>query len=100
MDKTYYTYILAGKRNETLYVGVTSDLTERISKHRNGLTEGISGNTRAQQLVYFELHLDIASAMRRKKRLTEWQRKWKLALIEIDNPEWRDLYSEVQGSTQ
>ena len=98
MEKCYYTYILASKRNGTLYVGVTSDLIKRIYQHRSNLAEGFTAKYQAHHLVYFEQHRDVISAIQREKRLKEWQRKWKLALIEKHNPEWRDLYPEISGS--
>ena len=98
MDKRYYTYIMASQRNGTLYVGVTSDLIKRAYQHKNNLAEGFAAKNGAHLLVYFEQHLDVNAAIRREKRLKQWHRKWKLALIEIDNPNWRDLYSEVTGS--
>jgi len=98
MDRTYYTYIMASQRNGTLYVGVTSDLIKRVYEHKNNLAEGFTSKYDVHQLVYFEQHLDVTVAIRREKRLKEWHRKWKLALIEIDNPNWRDLYFDITGS--
>ena len=98
MEKHYYTYILASKRNGTLYVGVTSDLVKRVYQHRNQLVEGFTSKYQVHQLVYFEQHLDVLSAIQREKRLKEWQRKWKLALIEKHNSKWRYLYPEIAGS--
>ena len=98
MDKRYYTYIMASQRNGTLYVSVTSDLIKRAYQHKNNLAEGFTAKCDTHLLVYFEQHLDVNAAIRREKRLKQWHRKWKLALIEIDNPNWRDLYSEVTGS--
>jgi len=98
MDKTCYTYIMASKRNGTIYVGVTSDLIKRVYQHRNNLIEGFTSKYKVHHLVYYEQHLDITTAIRREKRLKEWRRKWKLALIEENNPRWRDLYPEIAGS--
>ena len=98
MDKHYYTYILANKRNGTLYVGVTSDLIKRVYQHRRNLVEGFTSRYQIHRLVYYEQHRDALSAIQREKRLKEWQRKWKLALIERHNSEWRDLYPEITGS--
>ena len=98
MNKTYYTYILASKRNGTLYIGVTSNLIKRVYEHKNDLVSGFTREYQVHQLVYFEQHEDVAAAIRREKRLKEWQRKWKLALIEISNPRWTDLYDEITGS--
>ena len=98
MEKYYYSYILASKRNGTLYVGVTSDLVKRVYQHRNQLVEGFTAKYQVHHLVYFEQHQDVLSAIQREKRLKEWQRKWKLDLIEKHNPKWRDLYTEISGS--
>ena len=98
MDKNYYTYIMASKRNGTLYIGVTSDLVKRSYQHRNNLVDGFTQKYKIHDLVYFEHHGNILSAIQREKRLKEWQRKWKLALIEKDNPGWRDLYPDITGS--
>ncbi len=100
MDKTYYTYIMASKRNGTLYVGITSDLIKRVYEHKNNQVEGITSQYKVRQLVYFEQHLEVTAAIRHEKRLKKWHRQWKLALIEIDNPQWQDLYFEITGSSQ
>ena len=98
MNKTYYTYIMASKRNGTLYIGVTSDLIKRVYEHKNDLVDGFTSKYSVHHLVYFEQHGDVAAAIQREKRLKEWQRKWKLALIEIYNPEWINLYDKITGS--
>ena len=98
MNKNYYTYIMASKRNGTLYIGVTSDLIKRVYEHKNDMVAGFTKKYGVHQLVYFEQHVDVKIAIQREKRLKEWQRKWKLALIEISNPEWTDLYDEITGS--
>jgi putative endonuclease len=98
MTKIYYTYIMASKRNGTLYIGVTSDLIKRVFQHKNNQAKGYTSRYKVHQLVYFEQHEDVAAAIHREKRLKEWQRKWKLALIEISNPRWTDLYDEITGS--
>ena len=100
MNRDYYTYILASKRNGTLYVGITSNLIKRVYEHKNDLVNGFTKKYSVHNLVYFEQHIDVNRAIRREKRLKEWPRKWKLALIEIDNFEWRDLYPEITGSGQ
>jgi len=91
----YYTYIMASQRNGTLYVGVTSDLVKRVYELKNNLVEGFTSRHEVHHLVYYEQHIEIEAAIRREKRLKEWQRKWKLALIEIENPQWRDLYDDI-----
>ena len=97
MYRTSYTYIMASKRNGTLYVGVTSNLIKRVYEHKHDLVESFTSKYKVHALVYFEQHRDIREALRREKRLKEWPRKWKLALIESGNPEWRDLYPEITG---
>jgi putative endonuclease len=95
MDTQYFVYILASKRNGTLYVGVTSALAKRIWEHKNGAVEGFTKEHGVKTLVYYEGHKDVEQAIRREKRLKRWDRRWKLELIEKDNPEWRDLYDEI-----
>jgi putative endonuclease len=94
MMKTYYIYILASKRNGTLYIGVTNDLQRRIYEHKNNLIEGFSKKYSIHHLVYFEDVNDINSALQREKQLKRWTRKWKVELIEKFNPDWRDLADE------
>ena len=88
-------YILASKRNGTLYVGVTSDLAVRVWQHRNDIFEGFTKKHGVHMLVYFELHDDMESAIVREKRLKKWNRAWKLRLIEEMNPDWNDLYESI-----
>ena len=88
-------YILASKRNGTLYIGVTSDLVRRVWEHRNDLVAGFSQRYRTHLLVWFERHETMESAIVRERRLKEWKRAWKLELIEEENPVWRDLYREI-----
>ena len=85
-------YILASKRNGTLYIGVTSNLVKRVYEHKNNIIEGFTKKYNIQKLVYYEITDDIESAIRREKQLKKWNRKWKINLIENSNPEWRDLY--------
>jgi putative endonuclease len=88
----YYVYILANKRNGTLYIGVTNDLIRRVYEHKNNLIDGFSKKYTVHLLVYFEIQNDIYHAIEREKQLKKWQRNWKIELIEKDNPEWIDLY--------
>jgi putative endonuclease len=88
-------YILASERNGTLYVGVTSDLIKRIWEHKNDLVDGFTKNHRVHQLVWYELHDIMETAIMREKKLKKWRRAWKLDLIEKMNPEWTDLYHEI-----
>ena len=93
--KQSYVYILASKRNGTLYVGVTSDLIKRIYEHKQNLVEGFTNKYNVHELVYYEVHSDIEAAILREKKIKKWNRRWKLRLIEEMNPEWRDLYQEI-----
>jgi putative endonuclease len=88
-------YILASRRNGTLYVGVTSDLVKRVWEHQNNLVEGFTKRYGVHTLVWFEQHETMESAIAREKAIKEWRRRWKLDLIEQQNPEWRDLYEDV-----
>ena len=88
-------YILASDRNGTLYIGVTSDLVKRIWQHRNDLVDGFSKKYGAHNLVYFDLHAMMEDAIFREKQLKKWERRWKIELIEKNNPYWRDLYAEI-----
>ncbi len=90
--KTYYVYILASKRNGTLYIGVTNDLLRRVYKHKNNLIEGFTSKYQVRQLVYYETTSEVTTALRREKQLRKWKRAWKTELIEKNNPQWIDLY--------
>ena len=89
--KTYYIYIFASKRNGTLYIGITNDLTRRIFEHRTGLINGFTKKYSVNKLVYFESTNDVNAAILREKRLKKWKRQWKIELIEKSNPDWNDL---------
>jgi putative endonuclease len=88
-------YILATRRNGTLYVGVTSDLGRRISEHKEDLLEGFTGRYGIHSLVYAEFHATMEEAILREKRIKTWRRSWKIMLIEQMNPTWRDLFGEL-----
>ena len=88
-------YILASKRNGTLYIGVTSYLIKRIHEHREHSVEGFSKNYDVTQLVYYELHATMDSAIHREKRLKKYTRLQKIRLIEKENPSWNDLWEEI-----
>lgn len=92
MDKQPVVYILARKRNGTLYIGVTSNLAKRVWEHKNDLVEGFTKKYGVHSLVYFEQFGDMVSAIAREKQLKKWNRAWKIRLIENENPEWKDLY--------
>jgi putative endonuclease len=89
--KNYFVYILASKRNGTLYIGVTNDLIRRIYEHKNSLVEGFTKKYNVNTLVYYESTEDINSAIAREKSLKKYSRKSKLYLIENGNPQWKDL---------
>ncbi|MCF8052826.1 MAG: GIY-YIG nuclease family protein [Desulfobacterales bacterium] len=95
MEKQPAVYILASKRNGTLYIGVTSNLVKRVWEHKNDNVEGFTEKYNVHRLVWYELHESMESALVRKKRLKGWKRQWKLELIENNNPDWRDLYAEI-----
>ncbi|MBV9784724.1 MAG: GIY-YIG nuclease family protein [Acidisphaera sp.] len=88
-------YIMASGRNGTIYVGVTSDLVRRVHSHRTAAVPGFTSRYGCKQLVYFELHADMAAAITREKQLKGGSRAKKLALIERDNPTWRDLWDDI-----
>ncbi|WP_299084212.1 GIY-YIG nuclease family protein [uncultured Paraglaciecola sp.] len=88
-------YILASKRNGTLYIGVTNDLIKRVWEHKNDAVEGFSRKYKVHLLVHFEQFEDIYQAISREKQLKKWNRDWKVALIEKQNPYWHDLYDEI-----
>jgi len=87
--------MLASQRNGTLYVGVTSDLVKRIWEHKNNAVKGFTQKYNVHNLVWYEQHGTMDSAINREKAIKEWKRRWKLELIETTNPEWRDLYSDI-----
>ena len=95
MRKNYYVYVLTNERNGTLYIGVTSDLIKRIWQHKNDVNEGFTKKYQTHSLVYYEQCSSIETALNREKRLKNWQRSWKLELIESSNPYWKDLYEFI-----
>jgi putative endonuclease len=88
-------YILASQRNGTLYVGVTGDLTYRLNQHRAGAGSEFVRRYGVHHLVCVEFHDTIAGAIQREKQIKKWRRKWKLELIESHNPQWRDLFDDL-----
>lgn len=88
-------YILASQKNGTIYIGVTSQLVQRIWQHRNGSTGGFASRYRTLRLVHFEQFGTMELAIAREKQLKRWHRRWKINLIEQDNPEWRDLAFDI-----
>ena len=92
MAKQPVVYILASKRNGTLYIGVTSDLVKRVWQHKNDVAEGFTKKYGVHTLVNYEMHADMTEAIRREKQLKKWNRAWKIELIEKEHPEWLDLW--------
>jgi putative endonuclease len=88
-------YIMASGRNGTLYIGVTSDVIKRIWEHKNDVVESFTSRYKVHDLVWYEAHETMESAITRESALKNWKRKWKLELIEETNPGWRDLYSDL-----
>ena len=89
---TYFVYIMASRKNGTLYVGVTNDLIRRVFEHREGSVAGFTKRYDIKDLVYFEEHDEPRNAIQREKNIKHWSRAWKLALIERQNPDWQDLF--------
>jgi len=92
---SYYVYIMASKKNGTLYIGVTNDLIKRVYEHKTNLVEGFTDKYSIHDLVYFEVFNDAVEAIAREKRVKKWNRKWKINLIEKENPHWKDLYCNI-----
>lgn len=88
-------YILASKRNGTLYIGVTSDLVKRVWEHQSDFVEGFTKKYKVHDLVWYEMYDTMDVAINREKQLKEWKRQWKIALIEEANPYWNDLYANI-----
>ena len=95
VNKQYYVYVMASKRDGMLYIGVTSNLIKRVYEHKNDLVDGFTNKYHIHNLVYFEVAEDIRTAISREKQLKKWNRAWKEALIDKSNPEWRDLYCDL-----
>ncbi|MGQ0792786.1 MAG: GIY-YIG nuclease family protein [Deltaproteobacteria bacterium] len=91
----YYVYIMASKKNGTLYIGVTNNLLKRVYEHKSNIARGFTEKYCVHDLVYYEQTNDVHSAIEREKRLKKWNRKWKIELIENVNPDWKDLYDEL-----
>ena len=93
--QNYYVYILASRRNGTLYIGVTNDLVKRVFEHKNGLMGGFTKKYGVHRLVYYGQSDDIYSAIQRERRMKKWKRQWKMELIQKLNPERKDLYDDL-----
>lgn len=94
--KPGFVYILASRKNGTLYIGVTSDLIKRCYEHKTEKLDGFTRKYKIKRLVYFEKFDSISEAIKREKRLKKWNRQWKIELIEKMNPHWKDLYFEIK----
>ena len=92
---SFYVYILASRRNGTLYIGMTDDLIRRVWEHRTGVVPGFTRKYRTKMLVWYEQHETRETAFQRERQLKKWNRAWKLELIERVNPAWRDLFDEL-----
>jgi len=95
--KSYYVYILASKKNGTLYIGVTNNLPKRVYEHKNNLIEGFTRKYNVHNLMYYESYSDIYAAIAREKAMKKWKRAWKVELIEKSNPLRKDLYCDIVG---
>ena len=92
---SFYVYLLASRRNGTLYIGMTDDLAQRVWMHRTGVLPGFTKRYGVRMLVWYEQHETRESAFTRERQLKKWNRAWKLRLIEQMNPTWRDLYDDI-----
>jgi putative endonuclease len=90
-----YVYIMASRKNGTIYIGVTSDLIKRVYEHREGLIDGFTKKYGCKLLVWFEVYDDLQEARRRELQMKEWKRAWKIKLIEEQNLDWDDLYPKL-----
>ena len=95
MPKQPAVYIMASRRNGTLYIGVTSDLVKRAWEHKNGITGGFTRKYNVHKLVYYELFEDMNSAIVREKQMKKWRRAWKIELIEKTNRTWKDRWPKI-----
>jgi putative endonuclease len=90
-----WVYIMASRPYETLYVGVTSDLPRRAYEHREGLVPGFTSKYGVRLLVWYEAHATMPLAIAREKQIKRWNRRWKFELVETLNPEWRNLFGDL-----
>jgi putative endonuclease len=93
--KRFWVYIIASRKNGTLYTGVTSNLCRRSWEHRQGVIDGFTSRHRLKRLVYYEEHATAGAAIQREKNIKHWSRQWKIELIESANPDWNDLYLQL-----
>lgn len=97
MEKQPCVYIMASKKNGTLYIGVTSNLIQRVWQHRNKKPGGFTAKYNVTKLVYYEMHVDMTSAITREKQMKKWKRQYKINLIEEQNKAWQDLWPLIRG---
>jgi len=95
MERQPCVYMLASKRNGTIYTGVTSHLVKRIWEHKNNVVDGFTKKYQVHALVWYEQHATMDTAIQREKMIKSWKRAWKIKVIEAINPQWRDLYPEL-----
>lgn len=95
MEKGGFVYIMANRRNGTIYIGVTSNLIKRVWEHREGAADGFTKKYGCKMLVWYQKFDDIEDAIKREKQMKEWKRLWKLREIEEMNPDWNDLFESV-----
>ena len=93
--KSFYVYIMASKKNSTLYIGITKDLRSRVWQHNNDLHEGFTKKYGVHSLVWYEATNNVHRTIQREKQMKKWNRQWKINLIEKENPEWAELYEEL-----
>ncbi|MHB8472126.1 MAG: GIY-YIG nuclease family protein [Gammaproteobacteria bacterium] len=97
MEKQPAVYIMASRRNGTLYIGVASNLVQRVWEHKSNAAPGFTQKYNVHCLVYFEMHSTMEQAIIREKQLKKWRREWKIKMIEEKNATWRDLWPEIVG---
>ncbi|WP_295679551.1 GIY-YIG nuclease family protein [uncultured Nevskia sp.] len=94
-QRQFFVYMLASQKNGTLYIGVTSDLVQRVWQHKNDLVEGFIKKYAVHDLVWFESRLTAMTAITREKQIKKWNRSWKIELIDVENPDWNDLFGGI-----
>jgi putative endonuclease len=92
----FYVYLMASRKQGTLYLGVTNNLIRRTYEHKNKVTKGFTAQYAVDRLVWFECYDDPTNAIEREKEIKKWRRAWKVALIEAGNPDWKDLYAKIK----